>query len=606
VLVVACPLEARPGRLANEKPFLQQAWRSHRAYLLPGALAGAAAVAGGVLLRLDGQLHYRANVRETLGLEAAGQSDVELVAFAWRRWRHELVHHITGDFAVCALDGNGIWACVDAVASHPLYFAQADGGLVIASCLPDLLDTGLVAPAVDPSSLGVMLLAGLPRGATAFRSVKMLCGGGELSWTPKSGLTIGKWWRPRAVRATKLVTAESAAEVIRPIFAAAVAERLPVGPAAFTLSGGLDSTLSCGFAATARAGIGSDIHTFTSVCHPRLAESRDWSQGKWEADDWPYAQVMREMYPAITQHRVHGGEPCLLDDFALINEKCLTPIRNVANVQWISKAARAAAELGAPSLMGGYLGNFTVSFGDHRTAVADAIAGGCLVSAIRSLPGPPTRSMKVLLRALPDVMWPNWARRRATRRFLSNEPLERDAIRGEVWDSLTRWLGSAELTPGAARFSPALRSAFAPDLRLIGGVGLSDPTADRRVLDALYALPLTAFVTPTHTRALARHLGAGVVPDVIRWRTTRGRQSPEEPGYFGLYEARYRQVWPEVVSAGIDRFVDPQAAHALLERLIRGEGTLLQAQFMHRLFNIGLFLDHVRDRFGAGAVEFEW
>jgi hypothetical protein len=40
-------------------------------------------------------------------------------------------------------------------------------------------------------------------------------------------------------------------------------------------------------------------------------------------------------------------------------------------------------------------------------------------------------------------------------------------------------------------------------------------------------------------------LGAGRVPDSIRWRRTQGQQAPEEAALFALYPARYRAAWAE-------------------------------------------------------------
>ncbi len=54
-----------------------------------------------------------------------------------------------------------------------------------------------------------------------------------------------------------------------------------------------------------------------------------------------------------------------------------------------------------------------------------------------------------------------------------------------------------------------------------------------------------AFLGDGFERLQARMLGAGRVPDSIRWRRTQGQQAPEEAALFALYPARYRAAWAE-------------------------------------------------------------
>jgi asparagine synthase (glutamine-hydrolysing) len=61
------------------------------------------------------------------------------------------------------------------------------------------------------------------------------------------------------------------------------------------------------------------------------------------------------------------------------------------------------------------------------------------------------------------------------------------------------------------------------------GVAFSYPLADRRILDFILSLPLERFVDGGFSRQPFRNAMAGVLPESIRWRTTKFSPFPDVP-----------------------------------------------------------------------------
>lgn len=557
----------------------------------------------GRLLLFDGVLRHRGRLRAELGLDAAPRDDLALYAEAGRRWADEAPAHLHGDFA--ALSWDPATARLEAFTDHAggrrLFYAQLpDGGLCLATHLPLLLATPGLDRRLDGLALGVVPLSLITPADTAFLAVEMLQGGRRLQFRPGSRAQPGRWWQPaRPDPSARRPSAAEAAEAIAPLFEEVVAEHLDAdGPVATMLSGGLDSTLVAGHAARRLLAEGRPLHAYTAVPHPGLVAA---SRPGWDASDWQPASLLAARYPNIRHVAVHAGTPCLIDSFRQWHQSGASPVRNSANCQWIDKMAADARDHGCRTLLGGGKGNATISVDGGADALNALLAAGALGELWQAL----RRAEASLPRQLVRMVRAAWRHGRpvANRALGGYAPIPASAIAAPVLAARRRALVPTIADIHASRTRVVqVGSVLVPDYRAIHGIEMRDPTADRRLVEALLQLPLTATVHDGHSRALARLLGAGVVPDEIRWRTRRGMQSPEQGGYFALHADRYREAWQQVSATALRELFDPVALGATLERLIAGQGQAGQGAFLHRILDVGLFLDHAAQRWGSTVV----
>ena len=145
------------------------------------------------------------------------------------------------------------------------------------------------------------------------------------------------------------------------------------------------------------------------------------------------------------------------------------------------------------------------------------------------------------------------------------------------------------------------KTAFSADHLAYANVEMRDPTADRCLHEYLLNCPPEAFVGDGFERLQARLLGAGKVPENIRWRRSRGEQVPEEAGFFGLYPQRYREAWNEVRKLPwTNEYIDVFAVDQVLNDLIEGrEDSRSLSTGLHRILDIGLFIIHAQNHWSA-------
>jgi Asparagine synthase len=122
------------------------------------------------------------------------------------------------------------------------------------------------------------------------------------------------------------------------------------------------------------------------------------------------------------------------------------------------------------------------------------------------------------------------------------------------------------------------------------GVEWRDPMGDRRLLERLLRLPLSAFRVGNRPRGLARELGRGLLPDNVRLRRTRAAQASDQAAWFPLRAADYGRAFQSIrESATCAQFMDTASLGSLLGALCAGHGSARQAAIAHQALDVGLF-----------------
>ncbi len=196
-------------------------------------------------VRLDGREDLRRRLEQNGESIPAGVTDEELVLHAWSQLGEAGFAELLGDFSFALWDSTArhLWCVRDLMGPKPFFYAQAGGWLYFSNTLDAIRCAPEITRALDLHFIGDFLLQGwcpdLAR--TAFRDISRLPAGHVLRFS-SDGLQIRRYISLPIEEPLWLKRPEEYVERFRELLGRAVRERLPQGPAAIFLSGGLDST----------------------------------------------------------------------------------------------------------------------------------------------------------------------------------------------------------------------------------------------------------------------------------------------------------------------------------------------------------------------------
>lgn len=529
----------------------------------------------------------------------ASSTHEHLVASAVLRDGEQATARLNGDFAWALWRDHVLHLGVDHIGQRALYHARTATGFVVTTHLPLLLALPGAPRGLNEEAL--VLLAATHFGSgpcdTAFADVHLLPGGHCMSLDAHGSGEPRRWWQPDIAIRRRYRDVRDYTHELEEVFGTAVRVRLPqAGPVGCNLSGGLDSSLVAAFAAPMLAAEERTLHAWTSIPHEDLPLVS--SPGR-DANEWRFAAETAAMHANMHHHGLSPRGICLLDVLADVHRSSATPVRNSANYLWVSQIPRQARQHGCRVVLTGQRGNASISFAGAG-GVAGMLRSGQwarFTGHIAALPG--RRGRQLLRLGLAGVLGES-----RLHKLLQS----RNGVPGKAWLPL---LSPAARTLLAGYALPALNvadrtqwlaflghphPAFNADISAMTGAELRDPTADRRLHEYLLGCPADAFVGEGFDRLQARLLGAGRLPDSVRWKRSRGEQCPEEALWFTLYPERYREAWSRVRTLPwAARWLDCMAVDRQLQLLLDGEPvTKDRAAAMHRLLDIGLFILHAQ------------
>lgn len=200
---------------------------------------------------LNGQIYNSLEIRDELadhGLAPRSHCDTHVIPAAFRLNGRQLANKLDGMFAIAIWDevsGTG-FLFRDPLGKKPLYYVIDNGTLYFASEIATLLSCLPKEYAVDETCIYHYLsLRHVPRPYTAFHGVKELDPGSTLEFDTNSGeVTLDRYWAPKSI-INKSIQEEQIIDRLEDLLVSAIEKRLRADvPIAFTLSGGLDSSLT--------------------------------------------------------------------------------------------------------------------------------------------------------------------------------------------------------------------------------------------------------------------------------------------------------------------------------------------------------------------------
>lgn len=452
---------------------------------------------------------------------------------------------------------SGLFYAARADPERQLLIATSPVALVSASASPGELDEDFVrshaAMAVDARR-------------TPFKGVRRLPPGSTLCWREQLGSQEVGWLTPDTCEPPTL-RGERAIRRFRQSIDSVLSDALPrSGALVAQMSGGLDST----FVVASLARLTDANNPVHAYVHAPSLEAQCRTEGVWDPDDSDVAMAMARTYPdTVVVSRVINSEGELaLDAAATAAGKSFWPTLNPANAVWMEKISESARRQGATMLYAGMMGNYTFSH-DHGYALGFELRRGSLPGAYRAATNLhrggeswPRILRTEVSRARHSGLGNRSGRGYATMLGIPLPPVGQSADARpsprEEW--LARSLNRVASYPAA--LSPAG----------LGGLLVADPFAATRVLEAAAAIEPSEWLRGPGGRGYARLLGEGRVPDEIRLRTRRARQSSDAWWHMRNSRERYQDEAEALATTSIlGGWIDHRKICALVESWPWGE-----------------------------------
>jgi asparagine synthase (glutamine-hydrolysing) len=257
--------------------------------------------------RIDGRAELLRRIRATGRSVAADAPHAELILHAYSAFGDAFLDHLLGDFAfalwdsqrarlICARDQFGI---------RPLYYFRSGDLVGFSSDIEALRAHPAVSPRTDRSAVADFLLFGtcMDVERTYFQDIRRVPPATRFELSV-SGLRDEKYWRlPR--RETRYRSVGDYIEHFAETFEAAVVDRLPAGPVAVPMSGGMDSTSIAAVAASHAAPAGFTVTAYHMSSRKLQAEDEEQELAQQVADRLGIRMVMQDLsdYPLLHDNR---------------------------------------------------------------------------------------------------------------------------------------------------------------------------------------------------------------------------------------------------------------------------------------------------------------
>jgi asparagine synthase (glutamine-hydrolysing) len=248
----------------------------------------------GLVIAFNGCIYNYRELREELlaaGYRFFSSSDTEVVLKAYHHWGERCVEHFRGMFAFALheRDSGRLVLARDRLGIKPLYLADADGALRVASTLPALLAGGVHDTEIDPVALHHYLSwhAVVPPPRTIVAGVRKLPPACLLIVEPDGRRREQRYWQAPFSRddSERDMTDDDWRDAVLEALRAAVQRRMVADvPVGVLLSGGLDSSLIVALlAAQGQSGLATFSIGFDSA-------------GGHEGDEFRYSDLIAQRF----------------------------------------------------------------------------------------------------------------------------------------------------------------------------------------------------------------------------------------------------------------------------------------------------------------------
>jgi asparagine synthase (glutamine-hydrolysing) len=504
--------------------------------------------ASGSLITADLRLDNRDDILARIGVaprEAMTWPDSRVLLAAWEKLGEKIWPMLRGPFAV------GIWdprtrtltLARDQIGLNVVMWHRSERFFAFAT-----MANGLFAFADVPRQLSEEKLADFlvlnhaDHETTIYRNIFRVPPAHVMRVAADGSITVRRYWSPAEIKPIRLASDQAYAEGMREHLDLAVRRQMrSCHPIGCLVSGGLDSSSVCALAARALAETNQRLAAFTGV--PRQGFDGRVPAGHY-ADETPYVDAIARAAGNIDVSYVRNDAG---DDFAELERFFIAldgPVRNPTNLGWALAILRLARAQGRRVLLGGFLGNHTISWSGWSQAIAH-LKRGRLFTAYRQ--------WRLYYRRTPYSRWA--AVRKLFIEPLLPERLSHWADRRHHPNRIAAWQDHAAIRPDFAdamavddraqqaghdflyrmRQDERIKGLDQVDYfgdwhaaeKAVTGVEVRDPTADIDVISYCFAVPPEQFLAEGIDRSLIRRAMWGLLPETVLTNRLSGLQAAD-------------------------------------------------------------------------------
>lgn len=520
-------------RMTPEDRFDRQPWR--------GA-SGAVITAD---LRLDNRDDVLARIGGMLPTEARDWPDSRILLGAWERFGDDVWPTLRGAFAIAIWDLRRriLTLARDHLGFNVVMWHRNERFFAFSNMPKALFALGDVPRRLNEEKFAdFLVLNHRDQSTTMYQGIYRVPQAHLVTVQENGAMSQRPYWSPADIKPIRLGSDQAYAEGLHECLDRAVRRQMRSAyPIGCYLSGGLDSSSVAVLAARALGEKNKRLAAFTHV--PRKGFDGPVASGDY-ADETPYVEAIRRKAGNIDVTYARNDE---CDEWAEL-ERCFIalegPIPNPTNLGWVLAIPRLARALGCRVLLGGFYGNYTVSW-DGWSQTAAHLVHGRLMTAFRQwrlcyCSTPYSRWVafrKLIIEPLVSEKIANWTdRRRRPQRIVPWQ--DHSAIRLDFADEMrvearARQIGHDFLyrMVSGDRFA-GLREVgyngewFAAQLALTG-VEVRDPTADIDVVSYCFGVPPQQYLAERIDRSLIRRAMWSLLPKIVVTNRLKGLQSPD-------------------------------------------------------------------------------
>ncbi len=562
------------------------------------------------------RIHNRDALSRSLGLcpdQAGILTNEHLFALCYDRWKAHCPNFILGEWVFV------LWDCWEKelfiATSHywqsSLFYYRASDALFFATSLGDLLAFPKVPKALNEFFLGRLLVGwDDPMGETLYKDIHYL-GPARYLKMSKNRLEIHRYWALEDTPALRYRNDRDYEAAFFDIYAEAVRCRIGDGSSVgLSLSGGLDSG---SVAALAARSLHQDNQTLQAFSAVPLHDVNNFAiKGRFADESEHIRETARHVgHVDINWVRSEHRSP-LQAMREVIAWKGALPLSST-NLYWILTMFEMARNKGVQTFLIGQTGNATVSW---RGGFNGLIDGGGWFNYLSQHgfvnPVALARSFKRYMivpmlpksyhrhrqrRTDPKIHWQTYSPINKT--FASSLPIqetmhERGRMVVHEKGRCFREKMLHLIKPRDASFS-----LFWSELGHRHGIWVTDPTADKRMLEFCVSIPNDQYYRKGVDKYLFRRAFATILPDKVLNSELRGQQAADLPQRLRQEISEIRKVVTSFNQSELcHRYMDLSKIEASLTSLDQNHPFFFRDQcgILTRGLMVGLFLTHFEGR----------
>jgi asparagine synthase (glutamine-hydrolysing) len=533
-------------------------------------------------------------------------SDSQIFLECFNKWEYECPNYILGEwiFALWNSIEQELFLANSHFCNPGLYYYKSSHNFIFSNSLKALLATAEIPKEINDFRMGQLLISNnFCLGETVYKGIYYL--------EPAHALRISfnkfekkRYWLLEDTPPTRFKTDDEYVDAFKELYKEAVRCRVAAGEnIGSTLSGGLDSGSVTSLAAMELKKHGKMLLSFSSV-------------PLFDVSNYPAKNRFGDETEFINATANHAGNV----DVNFVNSRNLSPLQGIKKlvqmfeeplavtktIYWLISIMESAQSRDIDTLLIGQWGNTTVSWKgafpgviDWLTFMKNVKARG--VSNLRGLLE--TVNSQLIIPIIPVQYKQMKKRQQVIRSWNEYTPINREYAKGENFAE--RIIEEVNLAVVSRDPRDVQISMIKPryegsstwfELGRQYNMWVSDPTADKRILEFCTSIPNDQFYRNGTEKYLFKRAMKGILPDKVLYNTKRGQQSAD------MLE-RIKQDLPEIKniidslkkSPICNHYLDVQKIEAALPFIERN--SLLSHQQISRVLLRGIMFGLFLQRF---------